>query len=178
MMERVNLYSENGRSGAAERCPLCGYRFDMSEMPERGCRICPMKRSCDALICPNCGYCQPQTTRTEAALRRLAGWVRALFRPAAAAGDPKRVRLRDLKRMSWARVLEVNAKSPDTEARLAGMCILPGVVFQVRQQRPAAVVRVDETMLAIDRALAERIWVEPLEGRESTEKMWAAPSQP
>ncbi|MBT4094256.1 MAG: hypothetical protein HOE85_09840, partial [Nitrospinaceae bacterium] len=110
MMERVNLYSENGRSGAAERCPLCGYRFDMSEMPERGCRICPMKRSCDALICPNCGYCQPQTTRTEAALRRLAGWVRALFRPAAAAGDPKRVRLRDLKRMSWARVLEVNAK--------------------------------------------------------------------
>ena len=166
MMETVNLYSENGRAGAASRCPLCGYRFDLSEMPERGCRICPMKRSCDALICPNCGYCQPQTTRTEVFLHRLAEWARALFRPEReAAGDPKRVRLRDVKCMSWCRVLEVRAKSPGTEARLAGMCILPGVVFQVRQQRPTAVVRVDETMLAIDRALAERIWVEPLAGQ-------------
>jgi Fe2+ transport system protein FeoA len=64
--------------------------------------------------------------------------------------------------MSWARVKEVKSQSPDTVARLAGMCILPGVVFQLRQRQPAFVLRVDETMLALDRLLAEWIWVEPI----------------
>lgn len=162
-MGKLSLFSENVTESSASRCPLCGYRFSFDEMPERGCRICPMKRNCDALICPNCGYCQPQTTQVEFLLRRLIEWVRRTVGPGRQTPEnSEQVRLRDLKCMSWARVKEVKSQSPDTVARLAGMCILPGVVFQLRQRQPAFVLRVDETMLALDRLLAEWIWVEPI----------------
>ncbi len=145
------------------QCPLCGYTYSTGEMPERGCRLCPLHKNCDAFVCPNCGYCQPQTTRTELFLRRLFGWLGKKIRPSGGDAEASSVvRLSELRPMTWARVERVDATSAHTSARLGGFCILPGVVLQFLQRHPAYVVRVEETTVGLDRRLAESIWVSPL----------------
>lgn len=145
------------------QCPLCGYTYSTGEMPERGCRLCPLHENCDAFVCPNCGYCQPHTTRTEMFLRRLFGWLGKKIRlPGGHAEQPKIVRLPELRPMTWARVERMDATSAQASARLGGFCILPGAVLQLRQRHPAYVVRVEETTVALERRLAESIWVSPL----------------
>ena len=145
------------------QCPLCGYRFPPAEMPERGCRICPMKSHCDALVCPNCGYCMPQTTRVELFLRKWFGWLGKKVLPERDHSENGvKLPLKELRPQEWARIVEVKAASPTTTARLGGMCLLPGIVFQLRQRKPAYVLRVEETIIALEASLAESIWVTPL----------------
>lgn len=178
MTERLLAAERAAKFGNAQ-CPLCGYTYSAAEMPERGCRLCPLHKNCDAFVCPNCGYCQPQTTRTELVLRRLFGLLGKKFRPVEwTAEAPKIVRLPELRPMTWARVEQVEAISAHASARLGGFCILPGVVLQLRQRHPAYVVRVEETTVALERRLAAAIWVSPLLPVDpATGDVFSAPTQ-
>lgn len=37
------------------QCRLCGFEFDETKIPKRGCSGCG-KHGCKAVHCPNCGY--------------------------------------------------------------------------------------------------------------------------
>ncbi len=151
------------------QCPLCGYTFSLEEIPERGCRLCPLRHGCEASVCPNCGYCLPQSSRSMEWLRRAFGWLgRKIRPPQALPEDPKAVRLAELSPGMWGRVVALQGVSTNSEARLHGFCILPGVDLHVSQRRPAFVIRIEETSVALDTCLAEAIWVRPLPlpGRE------------
>lgn len=37
------------------QCRMCGYEFDETKVPNRGCSSCG-KDACNAIHCPNCGY--------------------------------------------------------------------------------------------------------------------------
>jgi Fe2+ transport system protein FeoA len=96
-------------------------------------------------------------------LRRLFGWLgRKLHPPQGIPDDPKAVRLADLSPGMRGRVVALQGVSSNSEARLNGFCILPGVVLHLSQRRPTFVIRIEETTVALDSCLAEAIWVRPL----------------
>jgi len=59
-----------GEGGHLFRCALCGARFS-HEIPS--CGGCPLRRSCDIVQCPSCGYQFPRSSRLAALLGRLLG---------------------------------------------------------------------------------------------------------
>jgi Fe2+ transport system protein FeoA len=59
-----------------------------------------------------------------------------------------------------ARVVQVISQDPRRADRLAGLGITPGSVVLVLQRRPAFVVEVGETTLALGEEIAEHILVE------------------
>ena len=63
-----------------------------------------------------------------------------------------------------ARVVQVLSRDPRRSDRLAGLGIIPGSEVVVLQRRPAFVVEVGETTLAIGEEVAEHILVE-MEGQ-------------
>ena len=63
-----------------------------------------------------------------------------------------------------ARVVHVGGDDPNRMARLSSMGLVPGAVVEIRRQRPATVLKVAETVIAIDGGIAESIWVRPLSG--------------
>lgn len=146
-------------SGRME-CPLCGYAFTLKEMPIQGCQLCPLHGGCTAISCPNCGYCQPSTAGIERRLRKLLRWFRRGAADTAAPPVPGCACLRDLAVGCRARVVAIGGFSSRAAARLGGFSILPGAVIELLQRKPAFVVRVEETTVALESRLAEGIWVE------------------
>ena len=57
------------------------------------------------------------------------------------------------------RIVRVVSSNPRRLIRLANLGIVPGSLIRVEQQRPAAVVRIAETFLALDPAIAAEIYV-------------------
>ena len=150
-------------------CPLCGYAFALREMPVRGCQLCPLHSGCNAISCPNCGYCLPSTARVEGFLRRLRRWfLSGTPETAGAPHPPDATRLDDLPVGARARVVAIGEMPLRTAARLGGFCILPGAVIELLQRKPAFVLRVEETTVALEAKLAGGIWVQSfLPGNES-----------
>ncbi|OGL58666.1 MAG: hypothetical protein A3J27_15370 [Candidatus Tectomicrobia bacterium RIFCSPLOWO2_12_FULL_69_37] len=150
-------------------CPLCGYAFAPQEAAAHGCQLCPLHDGCGAISCPNCGYCQPSTAKIEGRLRRLARWLRG--ESPAHENTPQVqgwTRLRDLAVGTRARVVAIRGFSSRSAARLGGFCILPGAVIELLQRKPAFVVRVEETTVALESKLAGGIWVQSfLPGEEA-----------
>jgi Fe2+ transport system protein FeoA len=96
-------------------------------------------------------------------LRRVFGWLgRKLHPPEDLPDDPKAVRLADLSPGMRGRIVALQGVSTNSEARMNGLCILPGVVLHLSQRRPTFVIRIEETTVALDQCLAEAIWVRPL----------------
>ena len=62
-----------------------------------------------------------------------------------------------------AKIVFIAPKSRTTLERLGGMGVVPGVVLKLHQKRPAFVVRIGETDLAIDEEVARHIYVKRLE---------------
>jgi Fe2+ transport system protein FeoA len=62
-----------------------------------------------------------------------------------------------------ARIVQVAVDDARRSDRLAGLGLIPGSVVLVVQRRPAFVVEVGETTLALGEEVAEHILVEPLE---------------
>jgi len=48
------------------------------------------------------------------------------------------------------RIVRIVAGHPDQMVRLSGMGVVPGALVQVRQRRPATIVALGETILALD----------------------------
>lgn len=61
-----------------------------------------------------------------------------------------------------ARILHVAPDPPDLVVKLSSLGLIPGAVVVLEQRRPAAVVRVAHTTVALDPDIAAGIFVEPL----------------
>ena len=57
-------------SGTIFQCALCGARFTHGA---RVCGTCPLRRGCDVVCCPNCGYQFPRSSHLAVWLSRLWG---------------------------------------------------------------------------------------------------------
>jgi DtxR family transcriptional regulator, Mn-dependent transcriptional regulator len=57
------------------------------------------------------------------------------------------------------RIVYIVPREPGRLVRLAGLGVVPGAVVQLQQKSPAAVLRVGETTLALDPAIAAEIYV-------------------
>lgn len=149
----------------AIQCPLCSFEFlPVGDACHTGC---PLAGHCHMVCCPNCGYQMVDATRS-----RLAGWLRKLWPQAAPAAQnhqaatsraappqtqhlvlsqaPMRVNL----------VVESLADLPShIQARLSVLGLLPGAQVQLLQRRPAPIVRVGETELAIGFELLDQVRV-------------------
>lgn len=169
----MSLPSVSAAKSGRMECPLCGYAFHLQEAAALGCQLCPLHDGCGAISCPNCGYCQPSTAKIEGRLRRLARWFkRETPAPEAASAPPGRTCLRDLAVGARARVVAIGGFSSRSAARLGGLCILPGAVIELLQRKPAFVVRVEETTVALESGLASGIWVQSfLPGEEALPAM-------
>ena len=133
-------------------CALCGLRFTHGGQV---CASCPITHGCDELVrCPRCGYQFPRGSRTLAWLQRL--WRRRrrpAASPALAAGHPVQT-LDHLRPGEIARVLKVSAADIPLLMKLTQLGLVPGAEVRMQQTRPAAVVRVGETTVALQRAVA------------------------
>jgi Fe2+ transport system protein FeoA len=66
-------------------------------------------------------------------------------------------RLNDLRAGAKARILSM---SPDTEMRLFGFGLFPGVEIELLQRYPSFIVRCEKTEIALEAAVASQILVE------------------
>ncbi len=137
-------------SGAFTSCPLCGLEYvpGGETCRERGCPVA--FGGCATRHCPRCGYTMPDEERSAAA--RL---VRRLFR--AKAPQPVRT-LADLSSGQSA-VIERLAGDPGLLARLTAQGLAPGVAIRVVQRMPTHVIELGETTIAVERRVAEAIFV-------------------
>lgn len=145
------------------RCRLCGFEFEATTM---ACHAeCPMGSHCNLICCPNCGY--QVVDESKSFLARLLHH----FWPQAA--DPQSRRPRPVQEPAEAHVVplthipvgrEVEVYSledmlPNRLARLSAFGLVPGGRVAVMQRRPAPVLRVGETELALGEEVLEKIWV-------------------
>jgi Fe2+ transport system protein FeoA len=141
-------------------CALCGLRFTHGGQV---CASCPITRGCDELVrCPRCGYQFPRGSRTVAWLQRLwARWRGAAVPAGSEEGHPVQT-LDHLRPGQTARVLQVSAADTPMLMKLSQLGLVPGAEVRVHQSRPAAVVRVGETTVALQRAVARQVHVRRL----------------
>lgn len=137
-------------------CPFCGFEFAKKDTL---CRHgCPLGKVCNLMRCPSCQYEFAEKPRSAT---WLGGLLKKRQRPPQDLPEHL-VSVRDLKRGERARVLCLGAGTSTRHNNLAVFGVVPGAEIQVIQQRPAPVLRVGETDLAIDTAIAREILVERL----------------
>lgn len=155
---RPEAFLPAGDAETAFACALCGLRFTHGG---EVCASCPITHGCDELVrCPRCGYQFPRGSRTLAWLQRLLRRLRAT--PAVPPDHPVQT-LDHLRPGESARVLKVSAVDTPMLMKLSHMGLVPGAEIRVQQHRPAAVVRVGETTVALQTAVARTVHVRRLE---------------
>ena len=133
-------------------CPLCGFGFE----PEDAvcAHGCPLSSHCSLVRCPACDYEFAESPARGSWLRRLFSGAAP---PAAAEGQCEALSVDQLRTGQTASVLSLSGD----RNRLAIFGLVPGTEITLLQRRPACVVRVGETELALDREIARRILVMP-----------------
>lgn len=58
-----------------------------------------------------------------------------------------------------ARIVHIVARDPQRISKLSSLGVVPGAIVALRQLRPAAVVTLGQTTLALDPEIARSIWV-------------------
>ena len=140
-------------------CALCGLRFTHGGQV---CASCPITHGCEDLIrCPRCGYQFPRGSRTVAWLQRVWSRLRGARSSPAAALHPVQT-LDHLRAGEVARVLKVSAADVPMLMKLSQLGLVPGAEVRVEQSRPAAIVRVGETTVALQRAVARVVHIRRL----------------
>jgi Fe2+ transport system protein FeoA len=145
------------------RCGLCGHRFDAEAL---ACHTgCPLGAHCNLICCPNCGYQVVDTART-----RLGGLLGRIFpssSPAPTLVEPRAPTPREtipLSHVLPGRKVEIVAlreMAGPRASRLAAFGLVPGSRVEVVQRRPAPVLRVGETEIALSLDILEHIEVAP-----------------
>jgi Fe2+ transport system protein FeoA len=138
---------------------MCGFEY---EPGGTACHTsgCPLATSaCRKLHCPRCGYTVPDESASALArlVRRLFGGPRLPQRNVALT-EP--LRLTDTPTGTRGAVSRVDA-TPALSAQLAAQGIVSGTVLRLTQRRPAFIVEVGETVLAVERSVAETVWIQP-----------------
>jgi Fe2+ transport system protein FeoA len=112
------------------------------------------------ICCPNCGYQMVDATRS-----RLVGWLRKLWPQAEQANSSAASTRQAVLPLSRAPmrvdlvVQSMEGLAPHLQARFSVLGLLPGAHVQLLQRRPAPIVRVGETELAIGLELLEQVRV-------------------
>ena len=136
-------------------CPLCGFEF------ERGDALCahgcPLSSLCDLTRCPSCDYEFPS------ARPKRPGLWRRLFRSRVGRDVvPAEHTVRDMQSGRVARVVALAGGDGRRSNQLAVFGVIPGAEVELLQRRPAFVLKVGETELALDPEIAAEIVVEPV----------------
>lgn len=150
-----------GAAVQAVQCPLCSFEFlPVGDACHAGC---PLAGHCHMICCPNCGYQMVDATRS-----RLAGWLRRVW-PQAAKVERQRQSMRRQPLILSQAPMRVNlvvesleGLAPQILARFSVLGLLPGAEVQLLQRRPAPIVRVGETELAIGLELLDKVRVSEL----------------
>jgi Fe2+ transport system protein FeoA len=144
----------------AIHCPLCSFEFlPVGDACHTGC---PLSGHCHMICCPNCGY-----QMVDAAQSKLARWLRKLWPARKAAPAQEQARVRQPLVLSQApmrtplTIQALDGLPPAVEARFGVLGLLPGAEVQLLQRRPAPIVRVGETDLAIGLELLDHVRVVP-----------------
>lgn len=132
-------------------CPLCGFEFErVDTLCVHGC---PMATHCNLIRCPSCAYEFPEKPKA-------IGWLGRLLRRR----EPEEEQCgqyRTIAEMAAGESSEVVSLGLQSTRRstLSTFGLVPGAEVTVVQQRPACVVRIGETELALDREIAREILV-------------------
>jgi Fe2+ transport system protein FeoA len=138
-------------------CALCGLRFTHGGQV---CASCPITHGCGDLVrCPRCGYQFPRGSRTLAWAARLWRRLRGSAAPATAAASHPVQTLDHLRPGENALVLKVSAAEVPMLMKLSQLGLVPGAEVRMEQSRPAAIVRVGETTVALQRAVARVVHI-------------------
>ncbi|MCS7048076.1 MAG: ferrous iron transport protein A [Verrucomicrobiae bacterium] len=132
-------------------CPNCGLGFDRADSPcQRGC---PLGRWCDLACCPACGH-------EFAAPPRWWQWWRRVRRHSPV-GQPTGAvcHLGDLQEGETTELVCVNTANEHRRHSLAVYGLVPGCELTLQQKRPAYVIRIGETELALEHAIATELLV-------------------
>ena len=131
-------------------CPFCALEFEAGDsLCEHGC---PLRSSCGLVRCPACDYEFPRGGRS---LRRLG---RLLRRTGSVDACRRFESVGDLERGERATVVSLAGGAHRRNA-LAVFGLVPDSEITLIQNRPACVVRVGETELALDPEIARDILV-------------------
>lgn len=143
-----------GAPGQIFRCALCGFSFDAHDT---ACAHgCPLGAACNLTRCPSCGYEFPPEPRGFS-------WLRGLFRkrahPSHPSAEPGTIGLADLAEGETVELVRVDGSKPERRNALAVYGVVPGCSLVLQQKRPAYVIRVGETELALEESIAREFLV-------------------
>ncbi len=142
-------------------CPFCGFEFAKEDtLCAHGC---PLGGVCQLIRCPNCQYEFAESPPSVT-------WLHGLLRRRRERELPEHVQtVRDLRGGERARVVCLGGGSPSRQNSLAVFGLVPGAEITLIQHHPSCVVRVGETELALDGAIARGILVERPDGAAAGE---------
>jgi len=130
-------------------CPLCGFGFDPEDaLCSHGC---PLASHCALVRCPACDY---EFTEQPSSV----SWLRRLLGGGPRAPEPDQCEAQSVDQLGAGQTATILSLS-GSRNRLAVFGIVPGTEITLLQRRPACVVQVGETELALDREIARRILV-------------------
>lgn len=138
------------------RCAMCGYDFDETGLACH--QSCPISSGCAVICCPRCGYSTVDPARST-----VSSWLQRVFKKRPRADQPAgegAIPLLSLRPDQPARVVALGEGHPDELLHLSHFGLMPGIPIQLRQLRPVPIIRIGETDLALDRAVAAEISVE------------------
>ena len=134
-------------------CPLCGFEFERADsLCGHGC---PLGAACNLARCPVCEYEFPEKPASVSWLHRLLGKAEAA---APCPGDGL-LTVKDLRPGDLGEVLSLSGDSPSRRNNLAVFGLIPGSEVRLLQRYPSFVLRIGETVLALDGEVAGDIVV-------------------
>lgn len=137
-------------------CPMCGLEFEKTDtVCAHGC---PLGSLCRLIRCPGCNYEFPDRSTAYAWLARLFRGRRSA--PPQLPDDV--VPLTELRAGERAELASLACTKRSRRNALAVFGLVPGSELTLQQRRPAFVVRVGETELALESDIAAEILVRRL----------------
>ena len=142
-------------AGALVTCPMCGFEFDRDDtLCGHGC---PLGSLCNLVRCSNCGYEFPDAPRRRSWLAKL--FSRSKRQPRL----PPDVRsVSELAPGETASVVCLGERKGTRYGTLSVFGLVAGAEVTLIQRRPACVVKIGQTELALDPEIAEDLLVRPV----------------
>jgi Fe2+ transport system protein FeoA len=137
-------------------CPLCGFEFGKQDT---ACAHgCPLGKFCKLVRCPNCQYEFPEQPEAIGLLQRL------FHRPPPVPERRDSIPLTELNEGESSELVCLSCAHSSRRNALAVYGLVPGSRIVLQQKRPAFVVRVGETELALEASIAADVYVKRLDG--------------
>jgi Fe2+ transport system protein FeoA len=147
---------DNPTARADFTCPLCGCRFPEAA-GKTACRGCPLAFGCRLIKCPNCGYDLPRQ----------------------ASSAQQAAPLSKLRSGQSGKVADIYTPKLDQLQKLTAMGILPGTSISILQTYPTYVFQSGQTQFAVDKEIADAIYVRvdpdqshSLKGKPARRRRW------